>query len=531
MSAVASAEPVRLLIAAMGGEGGGVLAGWITNAAVASGLAVQRTSIPGVAQRTGATTYYLEIMREPGAARPVLALNPAPGRVDVLVATELLEAARMVQAGFVTPDRTLLLASTHRVFTIGEKTAMADGRLDPERLLAAAGRFAKKAVLADFAAVAEAAKSPLNAVLLGALAATEALPLPADALRAAIRADGKAVEANLRGFEAGLAASAAAPPLPGGEGAGVRGDGLSGEGEPPHPLASRVGLSPPGRGVAAASVSDIETPLDRLPPEAAALAREGVRRLADYQDEAYARLYLDRLARCAALTADALFLKELARHLAVRMSVEDTIRVAQLKLREARLARVRAEAKAGASDIVHVIEFLKPGPEEILGILPVGLARPLLAFVERRGWMHLAWPMKVRTTSLSGFLRLKLLASLRCIRPRSLRFAEEEAWIARWLGLAEQALAIDPAAAREVVETAGLVKGYGETYRRGHANWRLIVEAVVEPMLAGALPRKSFADAVLQARLAALADPEGERLAQVVDSIRRLADPPALAAE
>jgi indolepyruvate ferredoxin oxidoreductase beta subunit len=255
-----------------------------------------------------------------------------------------------------------------------------------------------------------------------------------------------------------------------------------------------------------------------------------VRRLADYQDEGYARLYLDRLARFAALTSDAAFLAALARHLAVRMSVEDTVRVAQLKLREARLARVRAEAKAADGDIVHVTEFLKPGLEEILGILPAGLARPLLAFVERRGWQSLAWPMRVRTTSLSGYLRLKLLASLRRIRPRSLRFAQEEAWIARWLGLAERALAVDPAAAREVVETAGLVKGYGDTYRRGHANWRLIADEVVVPMLACALPQKDFADAVLQARLAALADPEGDRLRQVVASIRRLADPPALAA-
>jgi indolepyruvate ferredoxin oxidoreductase beta subunit len=527
VSAVASAEPVRLLIAAMGGEGGGVLAGWITNAAVAAGLAVQRTSIPGVAQRTGATTYYLEIMRQSGAARPVLALNPAPGRVDVLVATELLEAARMVQAGFVTPDRTLLLASPHRVFTIGEKMAMSDGRLDPEKLFGAAGRFAKQAVLFDFADVAEEAKSPLNAVLLGALAASGALPVPAEALRAAIRADGKAVEANLRGFDAGFA-SAAASPLP-----------LAGEVEP------RGARSSEGReaGVALTrSLRDSASPasgrgeesdarLRNFPHEAAALAREGVRRLADYQDEAYAALYLDRLARFAGLTADAGLLKELARHLAVRMSVEDTIRVAQLKLREARLVRVRAEAKAGAGDIVHVTEFLKPGPEEILGILPAGLARPLLAFVERRGWMHLAWPMKVRTTSLSGYLRLKLLASLRRIRPRSLRFKQEEAWIARWLALVERSLAVDSAAAGEVVETAGLVKGYGETYRRGHASWRVIAEEVVEPMLAGALPRKDFADAVLQARLAALADPEGDRLRQVVDSLRRLADPPALAAE
>src|SRR3954468_22226058 len=184
-----ASEPIRVLIAAMGGEGGGVLAGWITQAAAAAGHAVQRTSIPGVAQRTGATTYYLEIMPGAGRAAPVLALNPAPGRVDIVLVTELLEAARTVQAGYVTPERTLLIGSTHRVFTIGEKSAMRDGRLDDERLLAGGRRFARGALLSDFAALAAEAGSPLNAVILGALAASGALPIEADAFRAAIRAD------------------------------------------------------------------------------------------------------------------------------------------------------------------------------------------------------------------------------------------------------------------------------------------------------------------------------------------------------
>ena len=56
--------PVTLLIAALGGEGGGVLTGWIVDAARRAGLPVQATSIPGVAQRTGATTYYIEIWPE-----------------------------------------------------------------------------------------------------------------------------------------------------------------------------------------------------------------------------------------------------------------------------------------------------------------------------------------------------------------------------------------------------------------------------------------------------------------------------------
>jgi indolepyruvate ferredoxin oxidoreductase beta subunit len=132
---------------------------------------------------------------------------------------------------------------------------------------------------------------------------------------------------------------------------------------------------------------------------------------------------------------------------------------------------------------------------------------------------------------VGGFLRLRLLAGLRGWRPRTLRYAEEQAWIEQWLGLVERALAADVDVAREVVETARLVKGYGETYKRGHGNWNRIVKEIVEPFFAGELPATQFADAVLQARLAALADPDGARLGNVIDSVRALPPERRIAAE
>ena len=134
MTAEGDLRPLTLLISAIGGEGGGVLAGWIVEAARRHGLAVQSTSIPGVAQRTGATTYYIEIFPTPVAEldgrRPVFALYPGPGDVDVMVASEFAEAGRAIMNGFVTPDRTVLIASTHRVYAIGERGHMGDGRFD-----------------------------------------------------------------------------------------------------------------------------------------------------------------------------------------------------------------------------------------------------------------------------------------------------------------------------------------------------------------------------------------------------------------
>jgi indolepyruvate ferredoxin oxidoreductase, beta subunit len=502
---VSQAKPIKLLIAALGGEGGGVLASWLHSAAIAGEHFVQGTSIPGVAQRTGATTYYLELVPDAGerhrtsGARPVLALNAAPGEVDLVVASELLESTRAIAAGYVTPDRTVLIASSTRVFTVDEKAAMGDGRLDRERMLAMAERFSQRAVVADFAAIAAQQKSPLNAVLLGAIAATGVLPIPAETFRAAIRAEGKAVDANLRGFEAGF----------------DRGS------DPSHQASAQISS------VEARCLTP-EPELAAFPAEAHAILAEGIKRLTDYQGRAYAWRYLARVNRFVGLPgADGQFIAELARNLAVRMSVEDVIRVAQLKLREARLARVAQEAKAGSGDIVDVTEYLKPGPEEIFGLLPPRLGRWALARVRR----DRAWPLKVTTTRLSGFLRLKALAGLRRWRPRTLRFAEEEAWVERWLELVERTLAVDPTAAREVVATAALVRGYADTYKRGLGNWNAIMDSVVSPMLAGKLPRAQLADAVLQARLAASKDPEGEALAETLAAIGRIAVPGKIAAE
>jgi indolepyruvate ferredoxin oxidoreductase beta subunit len=505
---MAEVRTARLLIAALGGEGGGVLASWITNAAVAAGHVAQRTSIPGVAQRTGATTYYLEIV--PNAAsgeKPVLALNPAPGEVDVMLASELLETTRAVQAGSITPSRTHLIASTHRVFTVDEKSAMADGRVDPGKMQEVLRKFSKSALLADFALAAREAGSQLNAVMLGALAGSKALPISSDYFRSAIRAEGKAVDANLRGFEAGYA--------------------LASHGAEASPETKTVSRAPRAENQLEARAVRV------LPRDAAEIAIEGVRRLTDYQSKKYAELYLDRLEHFVkSKAADTAFMRELARLLAVRMSFEDTIRVAQLKIREGRIERLRREASVGEGALIRVSEFMKPGPEEIFSMLPPKMARSLLAWIERRGWSERSVKMKVSTTSFFGFLRLRLLAGLRWWRPRTLRYAEEKVWVERWLSLAERALARDAEAAKAVVASASLVKGYGETVKRGLANWNRLADFVIEPFLEDKLPQDHFSDAVTQGRIAALKDPDGGKpLGALIESLRALPRPRQIAAE
>src|SRR5258708_11449859 len=188
-------RPITILIAALGGESGGVMADWLMEAATESDLPAQATSIPGGAQRTGATTHYLEIYParkgELGGREPVLSLTPSPRNVDIMVASELVEAGRAMQNGYVNPERTTLIASTHRIYATVEKMQMADGRYDSDKVLAAGQQLAKKAVLFDMRKLAQESGTVINAVLFGAMAGSGVLPLRREACEAAIRKGGR----------------------------------------------------------------------------------------------------------------------------------------------------------------------------------------------------------------------------------------------------------------------------------------------------------------------------------------------------
>ncbi|MEK9967616.1 MAG: indolepyruvate oxidoreductase subunit beta family protein [Ferrovibrio sp.] len=497
---MAATRPLCILIAAMGGEGGGVLTGWLVDAAERAGYPVQSTSIPGVAQRTGATTYYIEIWPEKTDKRPVMCLNPMPGQVDVMIASEFVEAGRAIANGYVSPDRTLLIASTHRIFAVAEKSAMGDGRYDTGRLFRAAKDHARRTILFDMDQAAKDAGSILNAVLLGALAGTGALPLPASAFEDGIRAEGKAVESNLAGFRFGLS---------------------HGQNEI-EATAEVLSSLPP-----AAAVPALADRIARLPAGVQKFAAEGIKRLVAFQGVAYARLYLDRLDLIAKLGDDGLT-SETARHLALRMSFEDVIRVAQLKLKPERFAAIEREQRVQPGQPYVVAEFLKPGVEEIASLLPPALARRLIDMADRRGWterLHLG--MQVQSNRIGGYLKLRLLAALRAWRPRSLRYAEEQARIEDWLDLVARAAAINLQLARETVDCARLIKGYGDTFKRGAANFERIRNRVIQPALENRIPPQTAIEALVQARTAALADPEGAALGNTLADFEAILPPTA----
>jgi indolepyruvate ferredoxin oxidoreductase beta subunit len=215
----------------------------------------------------------------------------------------------------------------------------------------------------------------------------------------------------------------------------------------------------------------------------------------------------------------------------VRMSYEDVIRVAQAKTDPARFARIAAEVAAKPGEPVKVFEFLKPGVEELCSMLPPSLAKRILAFAEHREKLaRFHWAMEVNTTSVSGYLRFRTLAGLRRFRPRTYRYGEEQRAIERWLALIVEASAQSAELALETAECARLIKGYGDTHKRGTGNYALIETQVIRPALAGQIPLRQAADAIASARTAALVDPDGESLAKCLAAIGT-AEPTRIAAE
>jgi len=490
---MSGAQPIKIAILAMGGEGGGVLADWIVDLGEHNGHIAQTTSVPGVAQRTGATIYYVELYPKAQAERdggtPVLALMPLPGDVDVVLASELMEAGRAVQRGLVTPERTTLVASTHRVYSIAEKTALGDGRVDSEQLIAHAQAAAKRFVRFDMAKAAEDAGSVISAVLFGALAGTGVLPFSRAQFEATIERGGVGVKPSLKAFTAGFARAGAEP-----EAAAVA-----------VPVPTVIGEPRDARVRAL-----LERVASAFPAGAKGVLIEGVRRLVDYQDPDYAGLYLDRLARVAQLPddGDALLLQETARHLALWMSYEDTVRVAELKTRATRFDRVRDEVRVSDGQLLAINEYMHPRLQEICETLPAGLGR----WLEGSGWPRRLVERFTRkgrvitTSSLRGFLMLYLLAGMKRWRRGSLRFAAETQRIEQWLAQIAQAAAINPRLAVEVAQCQRLVKGYSDTHARGLRNFEAVMAAVQR---AGA----ALAPATLrELRDAALADEHGDKL-------------------
>lgn len=525
-------QPLSLLIGALGGEGGGVLSEWLTAIARHAGYAAQSTSIPGVAQRTGATTYFFEMYPVPvaqlGGRQPVFSLNPIPGRLDALLSSELLETARAVSNGLPSPDRTLIITSSSRTLTNAERMHLGDGRLDDAALIAIMQSACRAHHLLDMQRIARENGTVVSAVMLGAIAGSGLLPFAKDDYIAIVRQSGRGAQASLAGFEAawqrvqeGREQAAFAQQLVG------------------DVVAKTV-----SKAVAGTALDSSADGLNEFPAPARDILALGLARVIEYQDAAYGTLYLERMRRVHIAEATAVsstvasadiqkeakhpttddveegaITREVARWLALWMAYDDIVRVADLKSRAARSQRVRSEARVAEGDVLKTYEYFKPGAPEIAALLPAPLADRLKDANRRRlAEGRPAWevPVKLASHTIAGTLLLRTLAAMKHLRRWGSRYAEEQALIDEWLGAVQQGAQQSRSLGFEIAQCGRLIKGYGSTNERGRDNLLHVIRHLAQPAFGSALER---ADAIRRARTAALADDAGKALDQTLGEL------------
>ena len=187
-------DVTTVLLCGVGGQGTILAGDVLARTAAAAGLDVKLSEVHGMSQRGGSVDTTVRF------GDRVLAPIVSAGEVDVLVAFEVIEAARWVP--FLKPGGSLFV----NLRTIQPLPVLTGALPAPVGLLPALQR--EGAVFIDAEAVACEVASPrsANLVLMGAL--STALPFEVGVWEAVIegRVPSKTVTANLAAFERGRAA-------------------------------------------------------------------------------------------------------------------------------------------------------------------------------------------------------------------------------------------------------------------------------------------------------------------------------------
>jgi hypothetical protein len=249
-----------------------------------------------------------------------------------------------------------------------------------------------------------------------------------------------------------------------------------------------------------------------LPEEATDIVSDAIHLLIDYQNPSYAQLYVDRLRRFVGRQdLDSALFCEMGRLMAMRMSYQDAIRIAQLKL---------AELDDGASPCAPATDIKKFRLDELIDSLPATVADPVLDALDMMGWQHRRVSIPFSTASRLSIRRLKIEAGLRRWRQFSTRFERERVWVERWLHMISRSLVKRPDATSAVVATATMIQGYGDVYRQGLTDWNAVIDGLVRPTFDGALPLTDLAGAIAEARAAIMPDPRQVSLKRTIAQIR-----------
>ena len=504
---------IKLAVMAVGGQGGGVLTNWIVDLAEANGYAVQATSVAGVAQRTGTTVYYIEMLPNTGR-QPVFALSPVEADVDIVIAAEWMEAGRAIMRGFVSPDRTVLIASSHRALAEVEKAVPGNGIADDTEVHLAATKSARRVIAFDMDSIAVNAGTMISASLFGAIAGADVLPFAVDEFRKTVRRGGRGFEASLAAFE--VAFERAQSEID----ASLCPDGALAE-------CLRPNLIGPEKLLTEWRV--LVARLANLPDAVRPIAEAGLNKVVDYQDTSYGAAWLENLEKLVSLdqqygglVQDFAFSTQAAKYLANAWCYDDIIRVADLKTRATRTKRINKEVGADDSHVVKVTEYVHPGAAEFISMMPKRLGhfvagRPsLIKRIDR--WVNRG--RRIRSDSLRGFLIFYLLAGMQRWRISLYRHSTEMAHIESWLGAATERLPYDYAHAVSILRVRRLIKGYSDTHARGLGKFDRVMMGAA--LLAGHPDASEWTERLIET---ALRDVEGVALDGALKTVESFVNP------
>lgn len=518
---------IKVLIPAVGGQGGGVLTEWLVQAFFIEGYDVQGISLPGLSQRGGSTVYYLEGFpaSEAGGKQIIFAQFPVPGDVDIIIAQEFLELGRALELGYGS-DKTTIVTSTHRIYSTLEKMPIGSGIYSDENLRKIATAFSSGLIELDALRLSKENgmdELAVNAILLGALSASGAMPFDKASYIKAIEQVGVAVKTNVRAFEVGWNYVSSKKKPDTNKKPAVVWESFIRE------RADKFGES--DREEYLARISRLETV---YPANLREILAESVYRLIDYQGTQYADRYLEHIKAIyeidySAKGGGAKLTEYFARNLALLMSFEDGIRVAELKIRSDRFKRIKEEMRLRDDQVYKVIDYLKPDSEEIYGLLPYVFVAPFVRLTESRIFKKI-WRKKKpltfgqtpTTTSFTGFVRLWFLTKMKFMRPLSYRYRKEHRLIKKYIESVRYYSTLDYKLGTLVAKSADMVKGYGKVRRRTISAFYRLIDNVISPVAEFEKAKRKNFDITLEIGQEALSLISGESV-DGIDKAERLA--------
>lgn len=477
---------IKILIPAVGGQGGGVLTEWLVQAFFKEDFDVQGISLPGLSQRGGSTVYYLEAFPKSEENKQVIfAQFPVPGEVDIIVAQEFLELGRALELGYGS-DITTIVTSTHRIYSTLEKLPIGSGIYSDENLRKLAQAFSSDLIELDALKLSKENgmdELAVNAILLGALCASAALPVKKESYTAAIEEVGVAVKPNLKAFEVGW-------------------DFITNKKFQQNKEAQEDSWKKfVDERAGQLDGNNLEQYLERIteieakyPENTKEILAESVFRLSEYQSFKYADRYLEMVGEIFEIDQGVKggghkMTEHYAKNLALLMSYEDGIRVAELKIKSERFKRIKENMRLRDDQVFKVIDYLKPDAEEIYGLLPFYIVSPVLSFTNsslfKKIWRRkkpLAFGQTPTTTSFSGFARLWLLTKIKFMRPQSYRYKKEHALIKKYNESLKIYARYDYRLGCLVAKSAGVVKGYGKVRRRTMDAFYRFIDNIIFPL-------------------------------------------------